>query len=107
MPSTLYSNLGDLRHSYNLGIPSAVAYMQGLQEYTEECLHEQEKWSMDHQAEIRQNHSANYPKRDYSSTLQPWYTINRPEDSLPRAIESSRPLGQASKQRCYWNSHTP
>jgi len=62
---------------------------------------------MDHQAKICQNHGANYPKHDHSSTLQPWYAINRPEDSLPHAIESSRPLGQASKRRRYRNSHTP
>jgi len=61
---SLYSNLDNLRHNYNLGIPSAVAYMQKLQEYTEECLREQEEWNADRQAEIRQNHNIIYPKRD-------------------------------------------
>jgi hypothetical protein len=58
---SLYSNLDELRHKYNLGIPSAITYMQGLQEYTEECLREQKEWKADEWAEIRKNHWIKYP----------------------------------------------
>ena len=47
-----YIFLDSLCHDYNNGIPSTVAYMQCLKEYTEECLHEQEEWKVDEQAEI-------------------------------------------------------
>jgi hypothetical protein len=59
-----YTYLKDLRCDYSIGIPSAVAYMQGLWEYTEECLHKQEEWKADRRAEIRQNHNITYPKHD-------------------------------------------
>jgi hypothetical protein len=104
---SLYSNLDKLCHKYNLGIPSAIAYMQGLQEYTEECLREQEEWNVDQRAEIRQNHNISYPKRDYLNTPRSWDAINKAEHHLPHTIESSRPLGQASKRRHYRNTCTP
>ena len=45
--SPLYTNLDALRHDYHNGIPSAVAYMQDFQEYTEDCLYENSEWRAD------------------------------------------------------------
>jgi hypothetical protein len=104
---SLYNNFNNLCHNYNIRIPSTVAYMQRLQEYTKECLREQEEWNADRQVEIRQNHNISYPKRDYLATPRSWDTINKPKHHLPHAIESLRPLGQAPKQCCYWNTYTP
>jgi hypothetical protein len=97
----LYSNLNQLRHKYNLGIPSTVAYMQGLQEYTEECLCEQEEWNADQRAEIHRNHWIKYPKRDFYTTPRSWDLANR--QSVPRTIEKSRPFYPTLKRRHYKN----
>jgi hypothetical protein len=97
----LYSNLDELRHNYNIGVPSAIAYMQGLQEYTEECLREQEEWKADKRAEIRQNHWIKYPKRDFYTTPRSWDPANR--QSVPRTIEQSRPFYPTLKRRHYKN----
>ena len=59
-----YTFLDSLCHDYNNRILSAVAYMQHLEEYTKECLHEQEKWKLDEWAQIRRNYNITYPKRD-------------------------------------------
>src|ERR1700689_5564762 len=42
-PST-YTYPDTLRRDCHDGMPSAVAFMQGLQDFTEECLHEQAEW---------------------------------------------------------------
>jgi len=104
---SLYSNLDNLRHNYNLGIPSAVAYMQKLQEYTEECLREQDEWNADRRAEIHQNHNIIYPKRDDLAIPRSWGAINEPGHGLPHTIEESRPLGHGPKRRRYKNTRTP
>jgi hypothetical protein len=51
-PPSSHTYLETLRCDYHNGIPSAVAYMQGLRDYTEECRYEQEEWKADIQAEI-------------------------------------------------------
>jgi hypothetical protein len=101
---SLYSNLDELHHNYNLGIPSAVTYMQGLQEYTEECLREQEEWKADEQAEICNNHWIKYPKCDFYTTPHSWDPTNR--QSVPHTIEKSRPFYPTLKRRHYKNHRT-
>jgi hypothetical protein len=59
-----YTFLDSFCHDYNNRIPSAVTYMQRLEEYTKECLHEQEEWKVDEQAEIHRNYNIMYPKCD-------------------------------------------
>jgi hypothetical protein len=59
---SLYTNLDALRCDFHNGIPGAIAYMQDLQEYTEECLYEHSEWKADERAEIRSNHNITYPK---------------------------------------------
>jgi hypothetical protein len=99
-----YTYLETLRRDYENGIPSAIAYMQGLRDYTEECQHEQEEWSADRRAEIRQNHNITYPKRDYLAEPRSWGALDDPGHGLPTIIEGSRPLRPALKRRRYRNS---
>src|ERR1700729_3951828 len=81
-PST-YMYLDTLRRDYNDGMPSAVAFMQGLQDFTEECLHEQAEWQVDRRAEICNNHNITYPKRNYLATPQSWDAFKDPGHGLP------------------------
>ena len=77
--------------------------MQGLQEYTEECLRKQEEWNADQRAEIRRNHWIKYPKRDFYTTPRSWDLANR--QSVPHTIEKSHPFYPTLKWRHYKNHH--
>src|SRR5882762_7580880 len=101
-----YTYLKDLRRDYSIGIPSAVAYMQGLREYTAECPHEPEEWKADRPAELRQDPNTTYPNRDRFARPRSWAATDN-EDGLPRIIEGSRPLGPGLKRRRYRNARTP
>src|SRR5882762_6700153 len=96
-----------LCHDYNNGIPSTVAYMKCLKEYTEECLHEQEEWKVDEQAEICRNYNIVYSKCDDLAIPQSWGAINEPGHGLPHTIEESHPLGPRHKQCHYRNTCPP
>jgi hypothetical protein len=100
-PTPTYTYLETLRHDYNNGVPSAVAFMQGLRDYTEECLEEQAEWKADEQAAIRKNHNITYPKRDYLARPRSWDAVDEDPNGLPCIIEGSRPLGAALKRRRY------
>jgi hypothetical protein len=92
-----YTYLESLHCDYNNGILSAIAFMQGLQDYTEKCLFEQEEWKVDNWAEIRRNHNIKYPKDDDTAIPQSWRAINEPRHGLPHTIKESRPLGHELK----------
>jgi hypothetical protein len=100
----LYTYLDTLRRDFDNGIPSAVAFMRDLQEYTEECLYEHSEWKADERAEIRRNHNIAYPKRDYLVRPRSWDAPDEPADGLPHTIEGSRPLRPGLKRRRYKNS---
>jgi hypothetical protein len=78
--------------------------MQGLRDYTEECLHEQEEWKADKQEEMRNNPNITYPPRDHVPIPRSWSQIGT--QALPRIIEQSRPLGPALKRRHFRNRTT-
>jgi hypothetical protein len=61
-PPSTFAYLETLRRDCNNGMPSAIAFMQGLREYTETCLYEQGEWEADKQAEIRKDHWIQYPR---------------------------------------------
>jgi hypothetical protein len=103
-PPSTYSYLKALRQDFNDRIPSAVALMWELGDYTWECLHEQEEWSAERRAETRQNHNTTYLKRDYIARPWSWDAVDEPKDGLPRIIEGSRPLCPGLKRRRYRNS---
>ena len=90
-PPSTYAYLEALRRDCNNGMPSAVAFMQGLREYTETCLHEQEEWEADKWAKIRKDHWIQYLKRDYYATPRSWSAPGN-KDGYPDIIEQSRPL---------------
>jgi hypothetical protein len=102
----VYTYLETLRRNYNNGIPSAIAFMQKLQDYTEECRFEQEEWKADEREVIRNNHNITYPKRDTQATPRSW-SAEGCEYSTPDEIEQSRPLGPGLKRRRYRNFRTP
>ena len=99
-----YSYLDTLRRDYNNEVPSAIVYMQGLWDFTEDCRYEHEEWKADQQAEIRENHNIAYPKRDYLARPRSWDAPNGPGNTIPRIIEGSRPLRPGLKRRRYRNS---
>lgn len=101
-----YTYLETLCRDYNNGIPSAIAFMQGLQDYTEECQFEQEEWKADERAVMRNNHNITYPKRDTQATPRSWYADGN-EYAIPSIIEQSFPLGPGLKRRRYRNVRTP
>jgi hypothetical protein len=98
-----HSYLDTLRCDYNNGIPSAIAYIQELQYFTEDCMDEHEEWKADQRAEIRKNYNIAYPKRDYLATPRSWSAIGN-KGGYPRTIPSSRPLRPGLKRRRYRNS---
>jgi hypothetical protein len=100
----LYTNLDTLRRDFHNGIPGAVAYMQDLQQYTEDRLYEHAEWKADERAEIRKNHNIAYPKRDYLARPRSWDAPDGPGNAIPRVIEGSRPLRPGLKRRRYKNS---
>jgi hypothetical protein len=51
-PCTPYIYMEALCHDYNNGILSAVAYMQDLQDFTEDCLQEHQEQKVDWRAKI-------------------------------------------------------
>ena len=95
-PPSTYAYLEALCRNCNNGMPSAIAFMQGLREYTETCLQEQEEWEADKWAEIRKDHWIQYPKRNYDATPHSWSALGN-EDSCPDTIEKSHPLYPALK----------
>jgi hypothetical protein len=101
-PPSTYAYLETLRHDCNNGMLSAIAFMQGLREYTKACLYEQEEWEADKRAEIRKNHWIQYPKRSYNTTPRSWSALGN-ENGCPDTIEKSRPLYPALKRRHYKN----
>jgi hypothetical protein len=105
-PSPLHSYLDTLRQDCNNGMPSAVAFIQGLQDYSEECRFEQEEWKADEREVIRNNHNITYPKRDTQATPRSWYADGH-EYATPSIIEQSFPLGPGLKRRRYRNVRTP
>src|SRR5882672_6251330 len=96
-PPPTYNYLKTLRHDYENRIPSAIAYMQDLQDFTVDCQYEHEEWKVDIQAEIRSNHNITYPKRDYLATPRSWDMVDEPGNGLPHIIEGSHPLHPALK----------
>ena len=56
-----YTDLDTLRRDYDNGIPTAIAYMRDLQEYTEECLREQEEWEAEEQTRYALEHPQTPP----------------------------------------------
>jgi hypothetical protein len=103
-PST-YSYLKALRRDFNNRILSAIALMRELRDYTQECLHKQEEWSVDRRAETRQNHNITYLKCNYIARPQSWDEVDEPEDGLPRIIEGLHPLCPRLKWHRYRNGH--
>jgi hypothetical protein len=102
-----YTYLQTLRRDFDDGIPSAIALMRELGNYTQECLHEQEEWKADRRAEIRLNHNITYPKRDYLAPPRSWDTAEQPGHGLPDRIEASCPLRPGLKRRHYRNARSP
>jgi hypothetical protein len=99
-----YNHLDTLRRDYNNGSLSAIAYIQDLQDFTEDCLHEHPEWKADERAEIHKNHNISYPKRDYLARPQSWDAPDGLENTAPRIIEGSRPLRPGLNRRHYRNS---
>jgi hypothetical protein len=91
-PPSTYSYLKALRQDFNDRILSAIALMRELRDYTRECLHKQEEWSVDRRAETHQNHNITYLKRNYIARPQSWDEVDEPKDGLPRIIEGSHPF---------------
>ena len=106
-PSPLHSYLDTLRQDCNNGMPSAVAFVQGLQDFTQECLQEQGEWEADERAEMRKNHNITYPKRDPLAWPRSWDAVGESRYGLPTIIEQSHPLGPGMKRRRYRNTRTP
>ncbi|KIM86944.1 hypothetical protein PILCRDRAFT_4193 [Piloderma croceum F 1598] len=103
-PPSTYTYLKTLCCDCNNGMPSAVAFMQGLREYTEVCLYEQEEWEADKWAEIHKNHQIQYSKCNYHATPHSWSAPSN-ENGYPNIMEQSCPLYPALKQRHYRNYH--
>ena len=99
-----YPYLDTLRHDYNNKVPSAIAYMQELRDFTENCRYEHEEWKADQRAEIRENHNMTYPKRDYLARPRSWDAPNGLGNAVPHIIEGSRPLRPGLKRCRYRNS---
>jgi hypothetical protein len=70
--------------------------MQGLQDYTEECVYEQAEWKADKQEVICNNHNITYPKRDTEATPHSWYADGN-KYSILDIIEQSFSLGPRLK----------
>ena len=81
-----------LHHNSSNRILSAITFMWGLHDYTEECLYKQAEYKADEQEKMHNNHNITYPKHDTLATPHSWSAVGS-EYSTPDIIEQSHPLG--------------
>jgi hypothetical protein len=99
--------LEQLRRECDEGTENAIYFAEDIWDFTENCQHEEAEYKADRLAEIRSNHSIQYPKRDYLAVPRSWNTFGEPGNGLPHTIEGSRPIRPALKRRRYRNARTP
>jgi hypothetical protein len=84
----IYTNLDTLRRDYNDGVPEAITYMRGLQEYSDECLHGVMEEEKQEEAKYTLEHPSSPPPKPTAI-----------DNNKPDHIEVSRPLFAQPKCR--------